>query len=400
MKKRYCPNCGTEIKPGAKFCPKCGLQFNNIAPQNNGDNQPATPAPQMQRQNMSTMPPKKPNKLKKIIAICAAIVVILGAGTTAYIYATQKNHATPIQTAKKHSSKKASSTKHHKNNMDNKAEKHSDRYSTKDWMLMGYMNYARKNYENSRGVSSTSDLVKAVGSDIKNGDLEVKQNSANDYTFSNKFGDVDVTVNSDGVTVSGDGDSSTPKSELKDDFGDYIDQINAITGDIEGNSDNTTYNTSSKASDKTGDLNTEQLVTAAFVDIYPKANSAQDKINHFKDVLNKDQLKNITKNQWHEYLASEYAKENTDGEQVYAISYNISTSDFNEVHFTNGDQYYIISSADKQLLSDPPKSYKSKKELIKKYAPYKKELNQIANGLRANSKNSEAARAKMEKDMQ
>lgn len=214
--KLFCPNCGAPLKLGAKFCPKCGAKITEKKPHVENIEQGA-PAPNF-------MPPKKPHKKGKIIAACIILLLLLLGAGGYYLYTSHNSNAASQILKQKHT-KKAHQNK--------KAKKPASHYSTKDWMLMGYLNYARKHY--ARHISDTKDLIHSVGSDIKHGDLHITKNESNKYTVSNKNGKVDVTVTKNNVTVKDDKENIMSKSELKDDFGSYLDLINAITKTITGN---------------------------------------------------------------------------------------------------------------------------------------------------------------------
>lgn len=115
-----------------------------------------------------------------------------------------------------------------------------NKYTTDQWMLMGYMAYAYDNYVHSRHISNNAEMVTDVKEDLDNGDLKASRESTNSYTLTNKFGSVGVTVQTDTVKVTGDGETITAKSELKNKFGTYADKIKAMTqniGKTEGNKD-------------------------------------------------------------------------------------------------------------------------------------------------------------------
>lgn len=94
---------------------------------------------------------------------------------------------------------------------------------------MGYMAYARKNYEQSENVHSTAEMVNAVENDLDNDDLTCTKDADNKYSFSNKFGSVDGSVSSDNITITGDGTTTVDKSKLKDEYVDHMSQIQAMT---------------------------------------------------------------------------------------------------------------------------------------------------------------------------
>lgn len=212
--KLFCPNCGTPLKLGAKFCPKCGTKITEKKP--NVENIQQIP-------QSSPMPPKKPHKWRKIIVACIIVLLLLLGAGGYYLYTSQNSNAAS-HLLTKHAKKTHKAKK-------SKPKKPAGHYSVKDWMLMGYLNYTQKHAAHH---VATKDLIHSVGSDIKHGDLHITKNNSNKYTVSNKQGKVDVAVNKNNVTVKDDKETVIPKSELKDDFDNYLDLINAITKTIDG----------------------------------------------------------------------------------------------------------------------------------------------------------------------
>lgn len=87
-------------------------------------------------------------------------------------------------------------------------------YSNNEWLIMGYMAYARHNYEQSRDVYTTKKLVKDVKEDFQSGALKAKKEDVNEYILSNKFGSVNGYVKEQNVQITGDGNFVTNKEKL------------------------------------------------------------------------------------------------------------------------------------------------------------------------------------------
>lgn len=227
--KNFCPNCGTPLKPGAEFCPNCGTKIKkklNVTQQ--------APAP------MSPKKPKKNNNVKIIVGALVAIVTICAVIFVVIYHNESSNMQNETKSAMTHKSKKKVKKNTDQSAPSNSSQNSSDseNYSNDEWMLMGYMAYAYDNYVESDNISNNSELVDAVQDDLSNGDLEVKKNSDTTYTLTNKYGSVDVTVISDNVEVSNDGDTTTAKSELKKKFSSYKDQIQKMTSYIKNSNSN------------------------------------------------------------------------------------------------------------------------------------------------------------------
>ncbi|MGQ5709160.1 zinc-ribbon domain-containing protein [Lactobacillus sp. PSON] len=247
--KNFCPKCGNSLKPNAKFCPKCGTKIESkVSPRQNITEQ------------VVQQVPKKPKKFKNykafIIAMAVIIVAIAGGfGFVIYQKNSQASKATSVLTHKsnKAATKKTNNAAQSAAQSDNQSASQNDsNYSIDEWMLMGYMAYAHDNYVESRHISGTSDLVEDVGEDIANSDLKVDKNSDTSYTLTNKFGSVDVDVDSNDVKVKADnGDEvTTDKDKLEDTFSSYKGQIQKMTSYIKsGNSDSKEDNNENTASE-------------------------------------------------------------------------------------------------------------------------------------------------------
>ena len=74
-------------------------------------------------------------------------------------------------------------------------------------------------------AKNTSDLVTDVGDDLTNGDLKATKSSNTNYQLGNKFGSVNVVVEDNDVKVTGDGDFTASKADLKEKCGAYVSQI-------------------------------------------------------------------------------------------------------------------------------------------------------------------------------
>ncbi len=101
-------------------------------------------------------------------------------------------------------------------------------FSNNDWLLMGYMAYARHNYEQSRHVKNTAELVNDVKEDLQNGDLSAKKEDDH-YLLSNKFGSVKGYVQDNDVKITGDGITVNSKAKLKQGFTKYDKEIREMS---------------------------------------------------------------------------------------------------------------------------------------------------------------------------
>ena len=237
-----------------------------------------------------------------------------------------------------------------------------DNISTDDWLLMGYMSYARKNYEQSENVSSTAEMVEAVASDIENDKLTVTQNGPNSISLENHFGGVDVSENNEEIKVTGDGTSSFSKDQLKDKYAAYMGQIEDMTkhiGQAKSNNDDTEFST-------------KELVTACFIQSNRNGKTAREKIDHVEKRLAAGV--NVPNDGYLTGLYKEHGK--------YSAAYNISTSQY--IVFTfNGDD---IEGSSHSVGADPIITHYSKAKIEKDYGPYRAELSKILQGLEYNKK--------------
>lgn len=257
-----------------------------------------------------------------------------------------------------------------KTKMANKGSRKTSGFSDDEWMLMGYMAYARKNYEESRHVKSTSGLIDAVQQDLDNDNLNCKKSSNNTYSLSNGFGSVNIKVESDSVKVTGDGTTINNKSELASKFAKFKDQINDLRSSLIKNEHS---NQSDKSAKQNNSLNNEELVVATFLDNSGKS-SINRKINSTLKLLAKGAKADID-----DYLSGFYVNKGHLG-----ISFNASTSDYADFYISS-DEIKEISRSRGQLLS---KSVSNKETIMKKYLPYKAQIDQIIAGLKENKQHA------------
>lgn len=257
-----------------------------------------------------------------------------------------------------------------KTKMANKGSRKTSGFSDDEWMLMGYMAYARKNYEESRHIKSTSGLIDAVQQDLDNDNLNCKKSSNNTYYLSNGFGSVNIKVESDSVKVTGDGTTINNKSSLASKFAKFKDQINDLRSSLIKNEHS---NQSGKSAEQNNSLNNEELVVATFLDNSGKA-SINSKINSTLKLLAKG-----TKADIDDYLSGFYINKGHLG-----ISFNASTSDYADFYIS-GDEIKEITRNRGQLLST---SVSNKETIMKKYQPYKAQVDQIIAGLKENKQHA------------
>lgn len=98
-------------------------------------------------------------------------------------------------------------------------------YNNNDWLIMGYMAYARHNYVQSRGVKDTAQLVQDIEKDLQSGALKAKKEDQKTYILSNKYGSVNAYVKKGEVKITGDGVTVTSKKALKSTFNKYQEQV-------------------------------------------------------------------------------------------------------------------------------------------------------------------------------
>lgn len=172
--------------------------------------------------------------MKKWIAIIVASIAVILVCFGVIFTRQQKQSVTPTKNRSglRIQKQKMSNSKKGMRNTDNITAQ----FSNDEWMLMGYMAYAHDNYVQSRHIKNTADLVNDVSEDLTNGDLKATKSGDTNYQLGNKFGSVNVVVEDSDVKVTGDGDFTTAKTELKNKFGTYTSQIQKMTKAISSGS--------------------------------------------------------------------------------------------------------------------------------------------------------------------
>lgn len=382
MKKKFCPNCGQPLKADSVFCPNCGFNVHSKTPKSD------------QRinhtQRVQQISKKRKSKLGIVMASCI-LLLLVGGITGFYFYNQHHDQAAVIAHSKKGTKKQNLRVKKNKNNADKNENSQKKDYSNAIWMLMGYMAYARKNYEDGQNVTSTSQLVDAVVKDFKDDTLTATKKSSTTYNVSNNYGDVDVEVKPSEVKVTNDGTTVTPKSELKETFNKYTTKISPVVKKIVGETDDgvkATTNTSStnknsKSSKADGAFSNEEMVVAAYLDEF-SGNTTKDKINNIKAILEKDNS-DVSKIPTDDYISGLYS--NTyKGKSYYSIASNVATSHYKIVYLNgDSDQYTTqIVAPGISIDEDTYKKNKSKKDLINNLRPYKQEIDKILNQIKDN----------------
>lgn len=382
MKKKFCPNCGQPLKADSVFCPNCGFNVHSKTPKSD------------QRinhtQRVQQISKKRKSKLGIVIASCI-LLLLVGGITGFYFYNQHHDQAAVIAHSKKGTKKQNLRVKKNKNNADKNKNSQKKDYSNAIWMLMGYMAYARKNYEDGQNVTSTSELVDAVVKDFKDDTLTATKKSSTTYNVSNNYGDVDVEVKPSEVKVTNDGTTVTPKSELKETFNKYTTKISPVVKKIVGETDDgvkATTNTSStnknfKSSKADGAFSNEEMVVAAYLDEF-SGNTTKDKINNIKAILEKDNS-DVSKIPTDDYISGLYSH-TYKGKPYYSIASNVATSHYKIVYLNgDSDQYTTqIVAPGISIDEDTYKKNKSKKDLINNLRPYKQEIDKILNQIKDN----------------
>lgn len=300
---------------------------------------------------------------KKLVGIIAIIVVVLAG---AAFYFTKQAQDKSSQVAESTTSQKSTSVMKKKSSASSssKIEKKNqteDGFSTDEWMLMGYMAYARKNHDNE----ATPELVNETAEELSDGDLKAVKNSDGTYTLSNQYGSVDVTVEGNQVKVTNDGTTINSKSDLKKTFSSYQSKLSQMAQNI-GKSDD------KKSTDSNVDFDTKELAVLAYVE--SNKGSATDNIKQAEQAVNRG----YQPSEDADYVSGLYKNKAN-----YSIAFNHSTSQYNEYQIEGDSLQTIVSGGGVQ--SDGSKY--SIKELSKKYAPYKNEIDEILNRLEYNKKN-------------
>lgn len=382
MKKKFCPKCGHPLKQDVDFCPSCGFKVHS--------KKQTSDQRVNHTQRVQQISKKRMSKLGIVIASCI-LLLLVGGITGFYFYNQHHDQAAVISHSKKGTKKQNPMGKKNKNNADKNKDSQNKDYSNAIWMLMGYMAYARKNYENGQNVTSTSELVDAVVKDFKDDTLTATKKSSTTYNVSNDYGDVDVEVKPSEVKVTNDGTTVTPKSELKEIFNKYTTKISPVVKKIAGETDGgvkATSNTSStkknaKSSKADGTFSNEEMVVAAYLDEF-SGDTPKDKINNIKAILEKDNS-DVSKIPTDDYINGLYSH-TYKGKPYYSIASNVATSHYKIVYLNgDSDQYTTqIVAPGISIDEDRYKKNKSKADLVKKFKPYQQEINEILNEIKNN----------------
>ena len=383
MKKKFCPNCGHPLKQDVDFCPSCGFKVHSKKQTSDQRVNHTQRVQQISKKRMS----------KLGIVIASYILLLLVGGITGFYFYNQHNdRAAVISHSKKGTKKQNTMGKKNKNNADKNKDSQNKDYSNAIWMLMGYMAYARKNYEDGQNVTSTSELVDAVVKDFKDDTLTATKKSSTIYNISNDYGDVDVEVKPSEVKVTNDGTTVTPKSELKETFNKYTTKISPVVKKIAGETDGgvkATSNTSStkknaKSSKADGTFSNEEMVVAAYLDNV-NGDTPKEKLSTLNSILEKDNNSDVNKIPTDDYISGLYSH-TYKGKSYYSIASNLSTTHY-EIVYLNGDSDQCTTQIVAPGISideDRYKKNKSKADLVKKFKPYQQEINEILNEIKDN----------------
>lgn len=108
-------------------------------------------------------------------------------------------------------------------------QSHKSSYSNNEWLIMGYMAYARHNYEQSRDANTTKKLVKDIKSDLQSGALTAKKEDKTEFILSNKFGSINGYVKENNVQITGDGNHIFNKDDLRNTFSPYEEDVKQMS---------------------------------------------------------------------------------------------------------------------------------------------------------------------------
>lgn len=395
--QKFCKNCGVPIKEGEAFCGNCGTKVDK-EDSNKKSQKIAQNVPQKRVQVKKVS--NKKSRLGIIASICVLLLLVCG-GAGFYFY-NQHNDQAAVVAKRKSSAKKNNLDSNNKPATKNSSSKKDN--SKLRWMLMGYMAYARKNYEESQNVGSTSELVDAVVKDFNDGTLTATQKSDTSYTISNDYGAVNVVVEPSDVKVTNDGTTVTSKSDLKQTFNKYTSQMAPVIKKINNTNSNDNKSSTTTNSKKTSKDNKnnaafsdEEMVVAAYVD-NADGNSPQDKINTIKSIVKKYNNRD-PKLSDDDFLTGLYT-DTYKGQSYYSIASKLSTTQYEAIYLNgDGDQYAIQEVAPGMGLDeDSNKKNRSKKDLVNKYKSYKQDLDEILNQLKDNKSRMSAIMDKLNKN--
>lgn len=241
---------------------------------------------------------------------------------------------------------------------------------------MGYLEYARRNYQESRHTHNTAELVKAVADDVNSGALKISP-SGNEYTLSNKFGSVQGEVTSQAVRILGDNGRSFTKSDLQNTFSNYTQDIHQLVRKI-GESQMTSKAKSQQQADNYSD---KEIVMMAIVS-WNKKSPAENVRQTMKDIDHNPDPHYRKPNQNHAYYQGF-------SHNKYGIEAAFSPSSSDYAIFTiNGDAVTSrLAGANLGVNLHGKRRYYSRKQLIKDYGSYRPEIDQMIQKMEYYQKN-------------
>lgn len=124
------------------------------------------------------------------------------------------------------------------------------------------------------------------------------------------------------------------------------------------------------------------MAVAVFIDDYDFSSNIPQKIVKIESTVKKQQVPDYVTSNDKDYLSGLYHGTHK-GQFYYSIAGSFSTSAYTSYYINNTDKIGVQQGG-ANLGLDGSKKYKSKAELIKKYAPYKNDVDQILQGLEYN----------------
>lgn len=313
---------------------------------------------------------------KKLVGLVVVIIVIL-AGGVFYFTKQAQNKASQVAEPETNQSSSTSIMKKKSNNTSSpksnvKSNTNSEKgFSNDEWMLMGYMAYARKNHNNEKN----SELVNEIADELNDSNLKAVKNSDDTYTLSNQYGSVDVIVEDSQVKVTNDGTTINSKAELKKMFSSYQDKLTQMTQNIEKSAKESTNGES--------DFDTKELAVVTYIENHKK--SVKENIAKARQAVNRG----YQPSEDADYVSGLYRNQGN-----YSVAFNHSTSQYDEYKIAGDTVQTIVSGGGVRSKG----SKYSIKELTKKYAPYKTEVDEILNKLEYNKKNLSKVNVQINKE--
>lgn len=292
---------------------------------------------------------------KSLIATFVSLLVILGCGF--YLFSQKKATNSPV--------KQASNANFALSKKTNTSSDNNVNFSNDEWMLMGYMAYARQNYVEKDHIKNTTELVQAISQDLNDGSLKAAR-TGNNYHLGNKYGSVALNVTKDQVIVSEGANYTANKADLKKTFSSYLSQIKQMTGAIK-----------TESAQEFTNLSDNEYIIAAFVESNGDGISPASRIAAVNKTLSDDQSKNAKQIKIDKYYQGFFDDDSRFGK---TIATNLSTSGFIGYKINNGQ----ITATGYQGGSKTGKSTYFLADLKNKYAAYKNQLDQIMQKIQYN----------------